>query len=89
MAHPIRPHPERSRHSRRRLAAAPHGEGTHDDCSEIASLTKRIDLKRSRSNAGSRRAGQIMPLRILPPWQHSRRGRGGAMSRDERRDLMR
>src|SRR5437899_5714149 len=35
MAHRIHPHSERSRHSRRRLAAAPHGEGTHDTRSEM------------------------------------------------------
>src|SRR5260221_9769765 len=46
MAHPIRPHPERSRR-------------THDDCSEIASLTKRVDLKRSRSRAATPFPGNI------------------------------
>src|SRR5260221_11259558 len=49
MANPVHPHPERSRHSRRRLAAAPYGEGTHDDYSEITSLLNNEPATRRRS----------------------------------------
>src|SRR5258708_35547378 len=48
MAYPSGPHPEPSRHSRRRLAAAPHGEGTH-----FARPTHPQSVTRSPSDAGS------------------------------------
>jgi hypothetical protein len=57
MAHPIHPHSERSRHSRRRLAAAPHGEGTHDAGSEIVSLLSQgIDIEPIREMCACRSA---------------------------------
>jgi hypothetical protein len=62
MADRIRPHSERSRHSRRRLAAAPHGEGTHDAGSKITSLAYREALISSRF---SRRVHALEQKRAL------------------------
>src|SRR5260221_4862344 len=56
MAHQIHPHSERSRDSRRRLAAAPHGEGTHDARSEMLLYSHSCSLSPTLSPPRSRRS---------------------------------